>query len=96
MRTERRLANVSERLTVARRDLDIASEQLAFQLDVAEEARVKMLVSSTPLAEREHRDRRDDLERVRRHHQERLAEVQELTAEQDRLFERLIEEAVGT
>lgn len=80
----------------ARRDLEIAREQLAFQNDVADEARVRMLVSGTPLSEREYRQARDDLERLRRHYEECLEEVEELTAEQGRLLERLLEESVGT
>lgn len=96
MRTERRLATLSERLAAARRELDVAREQLSFQEGVAEEAKVRMLVSATPLAEREHRDRRDDFERIRKHHDRLLAEVDELTAEQDRLLDRLLKEAIGT
>lgn len=95
MRTERRLASLSERLTAARRELEIAHEQLSFLDEVAEEAKVRMLVSATPLADRDYRERRDDLERIRRHFEGLKSEVEELSAEQDRLLDRLLEEATG-
>jgi hypothetical protein len=95
MRTERRLASLSERLAAARRDLEIAREQLSYLDEVAEEAKVRMLVSATPLADRDYRERRDDLERVRRHHDSLKSEVEELSAEQDRLLDLLLKEAIG-
>lgn len=95
MRTERRLAGLSERLTAARRELEIAREQLAYLDEVVDEAKVRMLVSGTPLSEREHRDARDDFERLKRHHDEVLDEVTELSREQDALLDKLLEESLG-
>lgn len=95
MRTERRLSSLSERLAVARRELEIARDQLSYLDEVAEDAKVRMLVSETPLADRDYRERRDDLERVRRHHDGLKKEVEELSAEQDRLLDLLLKEAIG-
>lgn len=95
MRTERRLATLSERLSSTRRDLEIAGEQLAFQTEVADETRVRMLVSGTPLSERDYRQARDDLQRLERHYENCRAEVEELSAEQDRLLDVLLKESVG-
>lgn len=95
MRIEQKLADSSERLARAERELQIAGEQLAFQTDVAEEARNRMLVSETPLADREYREARDDLERMRRHYEQIRLAIPEIRREQDRLLDRLIERSRG-
>jgi hypothetical protein len=89
MRLEQRLANLGERLGRARRDLQISEEQLAFQTDVADEAQTRMLVAETPLADREAREAREDLTRLRRQRDDARSVVEELVREQDRLLERL-------
>jgi hypothetical protein len=89
MRLEQRLANLGERLSRARRDLQISEEQLAFQADVADEAQTRMLVAETPLADREAREAREDLARLRRQRDEARSVVEELVQEQDRLLDRL-------
>jgi hypothetical protein len=89
MRLEQRLANVGDRIRKARRGLEITEEQLAFQTDVANEAHTRMLVSGTPLADREWREARDDLERLRKQREEALTTIGDLVREQDRLLERL-------
>ena len=45
---ERRLTETSERLREARRELEVADEQLAHLADEADEARLRSLVSETP------------------------------------------------
>ena len=52
---ERRLIEIGDRLKALRDELAIADEQLAHLADEAEDARLRSLVSETPLAEREHR-----------------------------------------
>jgi hypothetical protein len=89
MRLEQRLANLSDRLQKARRDLQISEEQLAFQIDVADDAQTRMLVAGTPLADREAREARDDLERLRRQRDDARSSVDDLVREQDRLLDRL-------
>ena len=51
---ERRIRDVHARLVRAREELAILDEQLAVVLESADEARVRALVSETPLAAREH------------------------------------------
>ena len=51
---ERRIRDVHARLVRAREELAVLNEQLAVVLDSADEARVRALVSETPLAAREH------------------------------------------
>lgn len=74
----------------------MAGEQLSFQTEVAGETRVRMLVSGTPLSERDYRQARDDLQRLERHYENCLAEVEELSAERDRLLDLLLKESVGS
>jgi hypothetical protein len=52
---ERRLRSVSERLRSARDDLGVTEEQLVQLADEADDARLRSLVSETPIAEKEHR-----------------------------------------
>jgi len=89
MDIHRALSEVQERLGRAREDLRIVEEQIVFQMDVVEEAKTRMLVSETPLAEREHRIARDDLERLERQRAEALREISDLQKDQDRLLDRL-------
>jgi hypothetical protein len=72
--------------------LRILDEQVVFQQDVSEEARIRALVSETPLADRESREAADDLGRLVRSRDDALARVAELRAEQDRLLERMLDE----
>jgi hypothetical protein len=88
---ERRLRDVAERISRAEEELAVAGEQMAFQTDVAEEARVRMLVSETPLSVREHREASGDLDRLREHHGRCLRNLQELRRERDRLLDEMLE-----
>jgi hypothetical protein len=51
---ERRIRDVHARLVRAREELAVLDEQLAVVQESADEARVRALVSETPLATREH------------------------------------------
>ena len=90
MNISRSLADLGDRLARARQDLRIAEEQLVFQRDVREDARIRMLVSETPLAERDFRIARDDYERLERERTRLQAEIADLRREQDRLLDRMI------
>lgn len=83
---------MSNEIAEARTALRILDEQMAFVAEVDEDAHIRALVSETPLADREAREARDDLERMRRSRDEAAARVEALRAEQDRLLERLLEE----
>lgn len=88
---ERRLDDVAERIAKAEEDLAVAGEQLAFQTDVAEETRVRMLVSESPLAAREHKEAAGDLRRLQDHHARCLRTLEELRHERDRLLDEMLE-----
>jgi predicted nucleic acid-binding Zn-ribbon protein len=87
---ERQLTDVSERLRARRGDLDVAEEQLQHFTDIAEETRLRALVSETPLADREHQDAERHAAAMRRHRQELVDEITELEQRQDVLLDKLL------
>ena len=90
---ERRLAVLSERLKELRHDLQVADEQLAHFADEADDARIRSLVSETPLAEREHRDAAKHADAMRKHRVAVVDEIERLEADQDELLDRLFAES---
>ncbi len=87
---ERRLRDVSDRLKAIARDLAVAEEQLAHLDEEADEARLRALVSETPLAEQEHHEAARHAQAMRRHHADLVAEVRQLELAQDDLLDRLV------
>lgn len=90
MDIQKSLHQVGDRLTKAREELRIVEEQLLFQMDVLEEAKTRMLVAETPIADREFHIARDDYERLVRQREHAAADIQELQREQDRLLDRML------
>ena len=87
---ERRLFDVAQRLKRAREELAVIEEQLAVMADAAEDARIRSLVSETPLANREYAEAQRHAEAMDRSRRTVAAEVAELQASQDELLDRLI------
>lgn len=85
------LDELATRLARAKQELLVAGEQVAFQSGVVDEAQTRMVVAGTPLADREFREARDDLERLRKHESRTRAEIASLAQERDALLERLFE-----
>jgi hypothetical protein len=90
MKIEQSMTQLSERLSRAKEELRIIEEQLLFQMDVLEEAKTRMLVSETPLADSDFRIARDDYERLDRQRLQALELIRELEKEQDRLLDRML------
>ena len=90
MRIKKDLADLGGNLERAREELRILEEQLVFQNDVVEEAKTRMLVSETPIADQEYRIARDDLERLRRQRERVVNQIDDLRREQDRLLDRML------
>src|SRR3954451_11797126 len=88
---ERRLTEGSERLRESRRELAIADEQLAFLAESADDARLRSLVSETPLADQEHREAARHAEAMHRHRAVVVATIEQLERSQDELLDRLID-----
>ncbi len=89
VRIERRLRVISKQIRGLRDDLRETDEQSRRLADEADNARIRALVSETPLAEREHRQADRHSERLRVHRERTLARVKELEKEQDELLDRL-------
>jgi hypothetical protein len=91
---ERRLRDVSAQLQGLRRELALTDEQLTQLSDEADDARLRSLVSETPIAEREHREAARHAEAMGRHRTDVVASIERLEQQQDDLLDRL-NEAVG-
>ncbi|MBK5222004.1 MAG: hypothetical protein JJE52_03830 [Acidimicrobiia bacterium] len=87
---ERRLTDVAERLKQLRLDLTVADEQLLHFVDEADHARLRALVSETPLADREHRDAARHAAVIERGRDEVAEEIRRLEALQDELLDQML------
>jgi hypothetical protein len=86
---ERRLVGVGDRLRALREELRVIDEQLAQLSGEAEEARIRALVSETPLADVEFRDADRHAVAMARHRESVVASIEELERRQDELLDRL-------
>lgn len=92
---QRRLVDVSERMRRLRAELAVSEEQLAFLEDEADDARLRALVSETPLAEHESREARRHADALARHRDVLRQSVVELEHERDALLDRMASELAG-
>ena len=90
MDIQKSLAAIGDRIAKARADLKIVEEQVLFQMDVVEETNTRMVVSETPLADREYRIAREDLNRLEKERERVTEEIAELQREQDRLLDLML------
>ena len=90
---ERRLSQVAGRLKQLRAELEVSDEQLAHLADAADDARLRALVSETPVADVDHRLAERHAEAMRRHRAAVLDEVAKLERDQDELLDRLLAQA---
>ncbi len=72
------------------RELAVAEEQLAHMDDDAEEARLRSLVSETPLAGSEYGESQRHADAMRRHRDQLVAEMVDLENAQNELLDRLV------
>ncbi len=92
---ERRLREVSGRLTKFREELVVTDEQLRHLCGEADDTRLRALVSETPLADREHREAQRHADAMARHRAEVRSRIEALERQQDELLERLFAETNG-
>ncbi|MDQ4069700.1 MAG: hypothetical protein M3203_09585 [Actinomycetota bacterium] len=90
---ERKLSEAAERLRQLRAELAVVDEQLAFLDDAAGEARLRAMVSETPMADREHREAQKHADAMSRHRKQLVSQITELERSQDELLERLFEQS---
>ncbi|HTW09712.1 MAG TPA: hypothetical protein VME46_19565 [Acidimicrobiales bacterium] len=87
---ERRLMDVSRRLRKAREELSVADEQLAALADAADEARIRSLVSETPLAAKECQEAQRHADAMAGARDSLAAQVRKLESELDELLDKLL------
>ncbi len=90
---ERRLTEVATRLKQLRGELAVSDEQLLQLAAEADDARLRALVSETPLAGREHQDAQRHADAMQRHRAEVLEGIAKLEETQDELLDRLLAES---
>ena len=83
---------MSERLKRLRAELAVTEEQLVFLEEEAEDARLRSLVSETPLGEAEARDARKHADALTRQRDALLRSIAALVREQDELLDRMAAE----
>lgn len=89
MNIQDRLRGIASEIRDAVLELRVIDEQIAFQSGVADDARIRALVSETPLADRESAEASSDLLRMQRSRDELARHLDGLRAEQDRLLDAL-------
>ncbi len=89
---EKRLSQSAERIKQLRAELVVVDEQLLFLADAADEARLRALVSETPLADKEHREAQKHAEAMGRRRAEIVTSIDDLVRTQDELLDRLMGE----
>lgn len=87
---ERRLRDNSARLKRAREELAILDEQLAVFAEAADDARLRALVSETPLAEREYDEAQKHADAMAKSRAALLSTIDDLQRAQDELLDRLV------
>jgi hypothetical protein len=89
---QRRLIDVSERLKRLRAELAVSEEQCAFLEAEADDARLRSLVSETPLADAEAHEMRRHADAQGRQRDALRRSISELEREQDALLDRMAAE----
>ena len=86
---KKKLADTSLRLRQLQEELKIAEEQLVHFSDEADEARLRSLVSETPLADQKHREANKHAESMRKHKYMFQTEIERVEALQDELLDQM-------
>lgn len=92
---ERKLAAVSDELRLLRSELTVIDEQLQHFVDEADDARLRSLVSETPLAASEHREAAKAVAGIRRDREARMKKLAKLESKQDALLDQLMQVGSG-
>ena len=89
---ERRLSEVAQRLRELRSELAVTDEQLRHLAEEADDARLRALVSETPMAGHEHREAQRHADAMSRHRADVESTIAKLEQQQDELLDRLTAE----
>jgi len=88
---DQRLQAIAEEIAELETEIGILDEQVAFQSEVFEDARIRALVAETPLADREAGEAESDLRRMERNRADAANRLTALRAEADGLLERKLQ-----
>lgn len=88
-----RLRDLSQDADRLKTEIAILVEQVAFQKEVTDDARLRSLVSETPLADRDAQEATGDLRRLETSLEDTRARLAEVTSDLDELLERMIDPA---
>ena len=89
---ERRLLDVSERVKQTNAELTVATEQLEFLTDAAEDARLRAIVAETPMEVATANEAQRHADALRSQRDVLVQRLAALRAEQDELLDRLTAE----
>ena len=89
---ERKLVEVSEQLQQLRSELVVTDEQFLHFAEAADDARLRALVSETPIADREHHEAQRHVDAMSRHRAEVQSTIDRLERRQDELLDQLMAE----
>lgn len=84
---------MSDRLRQLREELGVTDEQLEQLADAEDDARLRALVSETPLAGEDHRQASRHAEAMRRHREHVRGEIERLERSQDELLDQFVAES---
>lgn len=87
---ERRLFEIAKRLRAANEELAVVDEQFHALSEAADEARVRSLVSETPLAHREYIEAQRHADAMGRSRNNLLASIAEMRRTQNELLDKLV------
>jgi predicted nucleic acid-binding Zn-ribbon protein len=87
-----RLRALSAEIATLQTEIGILEEQIAFQTEIADDARIRALVSETPIADRDAQVASGDLARIMHSRADALKRLEQLRADQDGLLERMLDE----
>ena len=86
---KKKLTDTSLRLRQLQEELKVAEEQLVHFSDEADEARLRSLVSETPLADQKHREANKQAEYMRKHRNMLQTKIERVEALQDELLDQM-------
>lgn len=87
---KRRLTALGDDLRAAKSEVAMLDEQVAHFADAAEDARLRAMVSETPLADKEHREASKTVSNLTKDRQKWSERVASLEVQQDELLDQLM------
>lgn len=87
---KRRLTALGDDVRAAKSEVAILDEQVAHFADAAEDARLRAMVSETPLADKEHREAAKTITNLTKDRQKWSDRVTSLESQQDELLDQLM------